>query len=95
MDIDTEIKLLKEKLETLESLKKDIERNKTKNISVEDNLVIIRNIIENKKLVILRNKYSKTVPLSSYYDRELVQHLEATYNILGILNDKMCNIKRD
>jgi hypothetical protein len=67
-------------------LKKKMERTKNKNISVEDNLTVIHNIIKNKKLAIMKNKYSKVVPLSSYYDSELVAHLEATYNILRELN---------
>ena len=86
MNIDDEIRELKEKLDRLEHAKKEIERNRNKNISIEDNLDVIRQIIDAKKLVIMKNKYSKTVPLSSYYDRELVAHLEATYNILRELN---------
>jgi hypothetical protein len=86
MNIDNEIRELKEKLDKLENVKKEMERNKNKNISVEDNLTVIHNIIQNKKLAIMKNKYSKVVPLSSYYDSELVAHLEATYNILRELN---------
>jgi len=40
-------------------------------------------------LAIMKNKYSKVVPLSSYYDSELVAHLEATHNILTALNFKI------
>jgi hypothetical protein len=86
MNIDNEIRELKEKLDKLENVKKEMERTKNKNISVEDNLTVIHNIIQNKKLAIMKNKYSKVVPLSSYYDSELVAHLEATYNILRELN---------
>jgi hypothetical protein len=86
MNIDNEIRELKEKLDRLENVKKEMERTKNKNISVEDNLTVIHNIIQNKKLAIMKNKYSKVVPLSSYYDSELVAHLEATYNILRELN---------
>lgn len=86
MNIDDEIRELKEKLDRLEHAKKEMERNKNKNVSIEDNLDVIRQIIDAKKLVIMKNRYSKTVPLSSYYDRELVAHLEATYNILRELN---------
>jgi glycine/serine hydroxymethyltransferase len=86
MNIDNEIRELKEKLDRLENVKKEMERTKNKNISIEDNLTVIHNIIQNKKLSIMKNKYSKVVPLSSYYDSELVAHLEATYNILRELN---------
>ena len=86
MNIDNEIRELKEKLDRLENVKKEMERTKNKNISIEDNLTVIHNIIQNKKLSIMKNKYSKVVPLSSYYDSELVAHLEATYNILKELN---------
>ena len=83
-NIDSEISDLKKKLELLENLKKNVERNKT--LTIEDNLKTIDGIIKNKKLAIMKNKYSKVVPLSSYYDSELVAHLEATYNILCALN---------
>ena len=86
MNIDDEIRELKEKLDRLEHAKKEMEKNRNKNVSIEDNLDVIRQIIDAKKLVIMKNRYSKTVPLSSYYDRELVAHLEATYNILRELN---------
>ena len=65
MNIDNEIRELKEKLDKLENVKKEMERTKNKNISVEDNLTVIHNIIQNKKLAIMKNKYSKVVPLSS------------------------------
>ena len=86
-NIDSEIADLKKKLELLENLKKNVERNKS--LTIEDNLKTIEDIVRNKKLAIMKNKYSKVVPLSSYYDSELVAHLEATHNILTALNFKI------
>ena len=86
-NIDVEIAELKKKLELLENYKKNVERNSS--LSIEDNLKTIDGIIRSKKLAIMKNKYSKTVPLSSYYDNELVAHLEATYNILCALNNSI------
>lgn len=86
-NIDSEIAELKKKLELLENYKKNVERNSS--LSIEDNLKTIDGIIRSKKLAIMKNKYSKTVPLSSYYDSELVSHLEATYNILRALNNNI------
>jgi ubiquitin-protein ligase len=57
MNIDNEIRELKEKLDRLENVKKEMERNKNKNISIEDNLTVIHNIIQNKK--------------NSYYEKQI------------------------
>jgi len=62
-NIDVEIAELKKKLELLENYKKNVERNSS--LSIEDNLKTIDGIIRSKKLAIMKNKYSKTVPLSS------------------------------
>jgi hypothetical protein len=42
-----------------------------------------------KKTAIKNNRYSKSVPLARYYDQELVTHLEAIYNILQILDNRL------
>jgi len=86
-NIDSEIAELKKKLELLENYKKNVERNSS--LTIEDNFKTIEGIIRTKKHAIMKNKYSKTMPLSSYYDNELVSHLEATYNILCALNNSI------
>jgi hypothetical protein len=35
------------------------------------------------------NRYSKSVPLARYYDQQLVTHLEAIYNILQIVDERL------
>jgi hypothetical protein len=37
----------------------------------------------------VNNRYSKSVPLAKYYDQELVTHLEAIYNILQIVDERL------
>jgi hypothetical protein len=57
--------------------------------SINHNLNIINNLLDEKKTAINNNKYSKSVPLAKYYDQELVTHLEAIYNILQILDNRL------
>jgi hypothetical protein len=57
--------------------------------SIDHNFNIINNLLDEKKTAINNNKYSKSVPLAKYYDQELVTHLEAIYNILQILDNRL------
>jgi hypothetical protein len=42
---------------------------------------------------IKNNKYPKSEPYAKYYDQLLAKHLEATYNILQIFNDKLIDLE--
>jgi hypothetical protein len=61
--------------------------------SISHNFTIITDLLSEKKTSIKNNRYSKNVPLARYYDEELVTHLEAIYNILQILDTRLCKIE--
>jgi phosphoribosyl-dephospho-CoA transferase len=87
MSVNTEISQLKEKLAKLEKQKiKELELHEK--TSASHNLNILNIMLEQKKKAININRYSKSVPLARFYDQELVTHLDATYNLLQIINNK-------
>ena len=48
-----------------------------------------------KKIAIHNNKYSKSVPFARYYNQELVSHLEAIYNILQIVDERLKKLEEN
>ena len=92
MSLNDEIQQLQLKILELEKQKNKEEENLKKE-SLEHNFKIISDELNNKKNYIKNNKYSKSVPLARYYDEELVRHLEATYNILQILNKRISDLE--
>ena len=65
---------------------KDVIDKKT---SIDHNFKVINDVLTEKKTAINNNRYSKSVPLARYYDQELVTHLEAIYNILQIVDERL------
>jgi hypothetical protein len=96
--IDTEIQQLQARIAELEKIKKEsVESDSFKlieNPSVADNLVIINNILKEKKQAIVNNRYSSAVPLARFYDQELVTRLEAISNILQQFNKRLIRLER-
>jgi glycine/serine hydroxymethyltransferase len=64
-----------------------------KKSSLDHNFNVINDVLIEKKKSIINNKYSKSVPLARYYDQELVTHLEAIYNILQILDNRISKLE--
>lgn len=64
----------------------ELEKQKT---SIDYNFEVINDVLAEKKTAINNNRYSKSVPLARYYDQELVTHLEAIYNILQIVDERL------
>lgn len=60
-----------------------------KKTSIDHNFKVINDVLTEKKTAINNNRYSKSVPLARYYDQELVTHLEAVYNILQIVDERL------
>ena len=88
--VNDEIQQLQLRILELEKQKKKTEEEEIlKKESLEHNLKIISDELNKKQNSIKNNKYCKSVPLARFYDEELVRHLEATYNILKILNDRL------
>lgn len=89
-----EIQQLQIKISELEKQKKKKEEEEIlKKESLEHNFKIISDELNNKKKSIKNNKYCKSVPLARFYDEELVRHLEAIYNILQILNNRISDLE--
>lgn len=92
--ITEEIQQLQLKLNELEKQKKEKEEN-DKKTSIDYNFGVINNLLNEKKTKITNNRYSKSVPLARYYDQELVTHLEAIYNILQVLNERLDKLENN
>ena len=80
-----EIQKLQLRILELEKKEKDENYKKT---SIDYNFKIINDILTEKKQVLNNNRYSKSVPLATYYD-----HLEAIYNILQIVDERLKNLE--
>jgi len=86
--------IIKLQLRIIELEKQQQIENETLNKnSISHNFTIITDLLSEKKTSIKNNRYSKNVPLARYYDEELVTHLEAIYNILQILDTRLCKIE--
>jgi len=86
--VTEEIQQLQLRILELEKQKKEKDESDIKT-SIHHNFNVINNVLNEKKTAINNNKYSKSVPLARYYDQELVTHLEAIYNILQILDNRL------
>ena len=60
-----------------------------KKTSIDHNVKVINDLLTEKKTAINNNRYSKSVKLAKYYDQELVTHLEAIYNIIQIVDERL------
>jgi hypothetical protein len=60
--------------------------------SIHYNFNVINDVLNAKKNSIDTNRYSGA-QLARYYDQELVTHLEAMYNILQILDDRLSKLE--
>ena len=73
----------------------ELEKNENdKKISIDHNFKIINDLLNEKKMNITNNKYSKSVPLARYYDQELVTHLEAIYIILQNVDERLKKLEQ-
>jgi hypothetical protein len=84
--VTEEIQQLQLRILELEKQKKDESDKKT---SIDHNFNVINDVLTEKKTAIDNNRYSKSVPLARYYDQQLVTHLEAIYNILQIVDERL------
>ena len=81
-------------LRILELEKQQKEKDESdKNTSIEHNFKVINDVLTEKKTDINNNRYSKSVPLAGYYDKQLVRRLEAIYNILQIVDERLKKIE--
>ena len=88
-----EIQELQLRILELEKQKKEKDEI-DKKTSINHNFKVINNVLTEKKNAINANRYSKSVPLARYYDQELVTHLEAIYNILQNVDERLKNLEK-
>ena len=86
--VTEEIQQLQLRILELEKQKKEKDES-DKKTSIDHNFKVINDVLTEKKTTINKNRYSKSVPLARYYDQELVTHLEAIYNILQIVDERL------
>jgi hypothetical protein len=86
--VTEEIQKLQVRILELEKQKKEKDES-DKKTSIEHNFKVINDVLTEKKTAINNNRYSKSVSLARYYDQELVTHLEAIYNILQIVDERL------
>ena len=86
--VTEEIQQLQVRILELEKQKKEKDES-NKKTSIDHNFKVINDLLTEKKTAINNNRYSKSVPLARYYDQELVTHLEAIYNILQIVDERL------
>ena len=90
--ITEEIQQLQLRILELEKQQKEKDES-DKNTSIEHNFKVINDVLTEKKTAINNNRYSKSVPLAGYYDEQLVRRLEAIYNILQIVDERLKKIE--
>ena len=88
ISVTEEIQQLQLRMLELEKQKKEKDES-DKKTSIDYNFKVINYVLTEKKTAINNNRYSKSVPLARYYDQELVTHLEAIYNILQIVDERL------
>ena len=86
--VTEEIQNLQLRILELEKQKKEKDES-DKKTSIDHNFNVINDVLTEKKTAIDNNRYSKSVPLARYYDQQLVTHLEAIYNILQIVDERL------
>ena len=90
--LNEEIQQLQLRILELEKQKKEDEE-KYKKESIDYNFQIISDVINEKKTAIKKNIYCKSIQLARYNDLLLVKHIEAIYNILKILDDRLSDLE--
>ena len=90
--ITEEIQQLQLRILELEKQQKEKDES-DKKTSIEHNFTVINDVLTEKKNAIIRNKYCKSVPLAKYNDQQLVTHLEAIYNILQIVDERLKKVE--
>jgi hypothetical protein len=91
--VSEEIQQLQLRILELEKQQKELEEN-DKKTSIEYNFKVLNNVLNEKKTKIANDRYSKSVPLARYYDQQLVTHLDAIYNILHVVDERLKKLEK-
>ena len=92
--IDDEIEALKNKLNELEKAKEAKEIYNNKN-DINKNFDILNNSINNRIKSVKEDSYSKSCIVAKFIDKDMIDPLQAIFNILSILNDKLNKLEND
>jgi len=85
--IDIEIEDARNKLATLEKQKQEeVEKELEK---LESPLKVLQGIIEQKRVQVKNNRYSKSIPLAQFYDQEKLNMLEPIFNMLKSIDERL------
>ena len=76
----------------LEQQKKDLEENQRKN-DCDKNLQIVKNAYENRNQKVKDNRYSKSCIVAKFIDQDMVEPLEAIYNLLSNMNNRLIKLE--
>ena len=93
ISVTEEIQQLQLRILELEKQKNEKDES-DKKTSIDHNFKVINDVLTEKKTAINNNRYSKSVPLARYYDQQLVTHLEAIYNILQIVDERLKKLEQ-
>ena len=93
--ITKEIQQLQSKIIELEKQQK-IQKQLVhdKKTSINHNFNILNDFLTDKKMRIERNRYSKSARLARYYDQQSVIYLEAIYNSLKIIDERLIKLEK-
>ena len=86
-NIDSELYLLRQKIEMLEKQKRA--EDEVKAMKEANPLATLGQIIEEKKQKISRNSYSKSIPLARFYDEEKVAMMEPIFIMLKDIQQRL------
>jgi hypothetical protein len=87
--IDIEIEDARNKLAALEKQK---QAEVVKKLEIP--LKVLEGIIEQKRIKIKNNRYSKSIPLAQFYDQEKLAMLEPIFNMLKSLDERLEALER-
>ena len=93
-DIDKTIEELQSKLNELQRIKMEQKEHEKKN-DVEKNLDAVKDAYEHRKEKVSRDRYSKSCIVAKFIDRDMIGPLEAIYNVLNNLNDRIAKLEED
>ena len=89
---DSELNALRIRLATLEEQKR-IE-SETASDKKAFPLKTLEGIIDEKRKLIERNSYSKSIPMARFYDQEKVAFLEPIFNMLKNIQERLDSLEK-
>ena len=85
--IDSEVEKLRLRLAALEEQKRVEEANAAEKKAFP--LKALEGILEEKRKMVERNRYSKSIPLARLYDQEKLAYLEPIFNMLKNIQERL------